>query len=118
MIPAAASVFIKLYSAKKMTTKPAVLKNIPAEVIDKVLVFDKKSDQSQFTGFDDGNSSKTINITTKPQFKNGVFGKVYGGYGYEDKYKGGATVNIFKGARRMTILAQSNNKKNGNHRTG
>lgn len=87
----------------------AVLKNIPAEVIDKVQVFDKKSDQSQFTGFDDGNSSKTINITTKPQFKNGVFGKVYGGYGYEDKYKGGATVNIFKGARRITILAQSNN---------
>jgi len=87
----------------------AVLKNIPAEVIDKVQVFDKKSDQALFTGFDDGNTSKTINITTKPQFKNGVFGKVYGGYGYEDKYKGGATVNIFKGNRRITILAQSNN---------
>ncbi len=87
----------------------AVLKNIPAEVIDKVQVFDKKSDQSQFTGFDDGNTSKTINITTKAQFKNGVFGKVYGGYGYEDKYKGGATVNIFKGNRRITVLAQSNN---------
>lgn len=87
----------------------AVLKNIPAEVIDKVQVFDKKSDQALFTGFDDGNTSKTINITTKPQFKNGVFGKVYGGYGYEDKYKGGTTVNIFKGARRITILAQSNN---------
>lgn len=87
----------------------AVLKNLPAEVIDKVQVFDKKSDQAQFTGFDDGATSKTINITTKPQFKNGVFGKVYGGYGYEDKYKGGATVNIFKGNRRITILAQSNN---------
>ncbi len=60
----------------------AVLKNLPAEVIDKVQVFDKKSDQSQFTGFDDGNASKTINIVTKAQFKNGVFGKVYGGYGY------------------------------------
>ncbi|MBL7934801.1 MAG: TonB-dependent receptor [Bacteroidia bacterium] len=87
----------------------AVLKNLPAEVIDKVQVFDKKSDQAQFTGFDDGNTSKTINITTKPQFKNGIFGKVYGGYGYENKYKGGATVNIFKGDRRITILAQSNN---------
>jgi hypothetical protein len=87
----------------------AVLKNLPAEVIDKVQVFDKKSDQSQFTGFDDGNASKTINIVTKAQFKNGVFGKAYGGYGYEDKYKGGATVNIFKGDRRITVLAQSNN---------
>lgn len=87
----------------------AVLKNLPAEVIDKVQVFDKKSDQSQFTGFDDGNTSKTINIVTKQQFKNGVFGKVYGGYGYEDKYKGGVTANIFKGDRRITVLAQSNN---------
>jgi len=87
----------------------AVLKNIPAEVIDKVQVFDKKSDQAQFTGFDDGNASKTINITTKAQFKNGIFGKIFGGYGYEDKYKGGATVNNFKGNRRITVLAQSNN---------
>jgi outer membrane receptor protein involved in Fe transport len=87
----------------------AVLKNLPAEIIDKVQVFDKKSDQAQFTGFDDGNASKTINIVTKAQFKNGVFGKVYGGYGYEDKYKGGGNVNIFKGDRRITVLAQSNN---------
>lgn len=87
----------------------AVLKNLPAEVIDKVQVFDKKSDQAQFTGFDDGNASKTINIVTKQQFKNGVFGKVYGGYGYEDKFKDGGNVNIFKGDRRITVLAQSNN---------
>jgi hypothetical protein len=87
----------------------AVLKNIPAEIIDKVQVFDKKSDQSQFTGFDDGNNTKTINIVTKAQFKNGLFGKVYAGYGYEDKYKAGANVNIFKGNRRITVLAQSNN---------
>ena len=87
----------------------AVLKNIPAEIIDKVQVFDKKSDQSQFTGFDDGNTSKTINIVTKAQFKNGVFGKAFAGYGYEDKFKGGATINVFKGNRRITVLAQSNN---------
>ncbi|MBI3520694.1 MAG: hypothetical protein HY062_15250, partial [Bacteroidetes bacterium] len=87
----------------------AVLKNIPAEIIDKVQVFDKKTDQSQFTGFDDGGASKTINIVTKQQFKNGIFGKVYGGYGYQDKYKGGATVNIFKGDRRISVLTQSNN---------
>jgi len=87
----------------------AVLRNLPAEVIDKVQVFDKKSDQAQFTGFDDGNASKTINIVTKQQFKNGVFGKVYGGYGYEDKFKGGGNVNVFKGNRRITVLAQSNN---------
>lgn len=87
----------------------AVLKNLPAEVIDKVQVFDKKSDQALLTGFEDGNTAKTINIVTKPQFRNGVFGKVYAGYGYDDKYTAGFTTNIFKGDRRISILGQSNN---------
>lgn len=87
----------------------AVLKNLPAEVIDKVQLFDKKSEQSQFTGIDDGNTSKTINIITKTQFRNGVFGKVYGGYGHEDKYKAGAVVNRFKDKQRFTVMAMSNN---------
>lgn len=87
----------------------SVLKNLPAEVVDKIQVFDKKSDQSQFTGFDDGNSSKTINIITKAQFRNGVFGKVYGGYGYDSKWRGGLTLNMFKGKRRITILGNTNN---------
>lgn len=87
----------------------AVLKNLPAEVVDKIQVFDRKSDQSQFTGYDDGNTTKTINIVTKAQFRNGVFGRVYGGYGYEDKWKGGATLNMFKDKRRITLLFNTNN---------
>lgn len=87
----------------------AVLKNLPAEVIDKIQIFDKKSDQSQFTGFDDGNSAKTINIVTKTEFRNGTFGKVYGGYGNEDKWKAGANLNFFKDDRRLTLLANTNN---------
>jgi Outer membrane protein beta-barrel family/CarboxypepD_reg-like domain len=87
----------------------AVLKNLPAEVVDKIQVFDKKSEQSQFTGYDDGNTTKSINIVTKTQFRNGVFGRVYGGYGYDDKWRGGGTVNLFKDKRRITILANTNN---------
>ncbi len=87
----------------------AVLKNLPAEVVDKIQVFDKKSDQAQFTGVDDGNTSKTINIVTKIQFRNGTFGKVYAGAGLENKYKAGGSVNIFKDNRRITVLVQSNN---------
>ncbi len=87
----------------------AVLKNLPADAIDKVQVFDAKSAQSQFTGFDDGNTSKTINIITKAQYKNGVFGKVYGGYGYDNKWRGGASVNFFKNERKISVLFNSNN---------
>ena len=44
----------------------ASLKNLPADIIDKVQVYNEKSDQEQFTGFSEGNTSKTVNIITKP----------------------------------------------------
>lgn len=95
----------------------AVLKNLPAEVVDKIQVFDKKSDQSQFSGFDDGNTTKTINIVTKPQFRNGTFGRISGGYGYDDKWKGTMNLNFFKDKRRITILANTNNINEQNFST-
>lgn len=87
----------------------AALKNIPADMIDQVQVYDKASDQSQFTGFDDGNSKKTINIVTKKQTMNGQFGKVYAGYGTNDRYNAGVTLNLFNNDQRLTILGMSNN---------
>lgn len=87
----------------------AALRNLPAEVIDKVQVFDQLSDQSQFTGINDGNTQKTINIITKPTMRNGTFGKVYGGYGTDDRYQVGGSINRFEGVKRFTVLAQSNN---------
>ncbi len=85
----------------------AALKNLPAEIIDQIQVFDKMSDQSQFTGFDDGNTSKTINIRTKKGRNQGNFGKIYGGYGYgqepntENRYSVGGNINFFDGDRRI-----------------
>ncbi|MFM2225943.1 MAG: hypothetical protein RJA07_2145 [Bacteroidota bacterium] len=89
------------------------LKNLPSDAIDKIQIFDKKSDQSVFTGFDDGNTSKSINVITKQNFRNGTFGKVYGGFGLDlnnaGVYKSGVVINKFKGQRRITLLMQSNN---------
>ncbi|NQV77823.1 MAG: carboxypeptidase-like regulatory domain-containing protein, partial [Lutibacter sp.] len=85
------------------------LKSLPAEVVDKIQVFDRMSDQSRFTGFDDGNSQKTINILTKPGMSNGQFGKIYAGYGTDNKYESGLNLNYFKGTRRLSLLGMSNN---------
>ena len=91
-------------------TDPSLaLKNLPAEIIDKIQVFDKLSDQSNFTGFDDGSAQKTLNIITKRGKNEGVFGKVYAGYGTDERYQAGGNLNIFKGDRRITILGMSNN---------
>jgi len=87
------------------------IKNLPAEIIDKIQVFDHMSDQAQFTGFDDGNTQKAINIVTKKGRNNGIFGKLYAGYGYVDdnRYSVGGNVNWFDGERRLSIIGMSNN---------
>ncbi len=84
------------------------LKNLPAEVIAKIEIFDRQSDQSQFTGVNDGNTTKTINIVTRPDKRNGQFGRVYGGVGTNGTYTAGASVNIFNGDQRISIIGQSN----------
>ncbi len=87
----------------------AVIKNIPAEIIEKIQVFDQQSEQSQFTGFDDGNTSKTINIVTRLKVREGTFGKLGGGYGNESKYQAGGNINFFNDDRRISVLSQFNN---------
>lgn len=87
----------------------AALKNLPAEVIEKVQIFDQQSEQSQFTGFNDGNTTKTMNIVTKKGMRNGQFGKLYAGYGYDDKYQAGGNISLFDGDRRVSLIGMSNN---------
>lgn len=87
----------------------AALKNLPAEIIDKIQVFDRLSDQAQFTGFDDGNTTKAINIVTKTGVRNGQFGRIYAGYGTDERYAAGGNVSFFKGYRRLSFAGLFNN---------
>ncbi|MDP4202068.1 MAG: TonB-dependent receptor [Bacteroidota bacterium] len=89
------------------------LKNLPAEVVQNIQVFDKKSEQAEFTGFEDGNSVKTINVITRRGVQTGVFGKFNAGIGLDEDnktdYQGSLSMNIFRGDRRITLLGMSNN---------
>lgn len=92
------------------TTDPTLaLRSLPAEVIAKIEVFDQQSEQSQFTGFNDGNTQKTMNLVTREKARVGQFGKVYAGYGLDNKYKAGGSVNFFNQERRIALIGQSNN---------
>jgi len=93
------------------------LNALPAEVIEKIEIIDEQSEQSQFTGFDDGNTTKTINIVTKSDRRNGEFGKIYAGYGQEDRYQAGGNINIFNGDQRTSIIGLSNNINQQNFST-
>lgn len=87
-------------------------RNLPPDVIDKIQVFDQASDQSAFTGFDDGNRVKTINITTRKDRRKGYFGRGTLGFGAnsdEGLYDNSFNISRFNGDRQITVTGQANN---------
>jgi len=91
----------------KMATR-----NLPANAVKKVQVFDKKSKTSEFTGVDDGNDEKTINLELKADRKNGYFGNVMAGYGTDDRYESKAMINRFSAKTQLSFLGSLNNLNN------
>lgn len=91
---------------------PAVVtKNLRADAIDKVQVFDKKSDQAVFTGIDDGQKQKTINLQLKEDKKKGFFGKVEAGTNFDKYNYGKLMANAFKGKRKLAGYLTHDNTK-------
>lgn len=84
-------------------------KNLPADMVSKVQVYDALSDQALLTGFDDGNSIKTINLKLKEDRKKGLFGKTSAGGGTRQRYEGKGNLHHFSGPRQLTLLAMGNN---------
>ncbi len=93
------------------------LNNLPADAIDKIEVFDKNSDQAQFTGFDDGNTQKTLNIVTKKDKRHSQFGRIYAGYGTNTRNAEGGNINFFNGDQRVSVIGMSNNVNQQNFST-
>lgn len=91
----------------KMATR-----NLPPDIIDKIQVFDAASDQSAFTGFDDGNRVKTINITTRKDKRKGYFGRAALGAGANSDdalYDNSVNISKFNGDQQITFTGQANN---------
>ncbi|MBS1597594.1 MAG: outer membrane beta-barrel protein [Bacteroidetes bacterium] len=89
-------------------------KNIQADAVDKVQIFDKKSDQATFTGIDDGQKSRTINLKLKEDKKKGYFGKIDVGGGTESSWNGSAMINRFRSKRKISAYGiMSNTGKTG-----
>ncbi|GAB3751065.1 outer membrane beta-barrel protein [Spirosoma pomorum] len=97
----------------KMATR-----NLPADIIDKVQLFDQSSEQSAFSGVDDGDREKTINITTKRDKRKGSFGQQTVGAGpqagdridgSDARYSGRVSLNQFNDGRQISVLGMANN---------
>jgi hypothetical protein len=107
----------KIYVDKKefFSTDPKVAsRNLPAAMVDKVQVWDKKSDMAEMTGFDDGEEESVINLTVKPGMKQGLFGNASAGYGNKDRYEANLMANYAKNDNQFTLIGSSNNTNNTN----
>jgi hypothetical protein len=97
-------------------------KNIPAKIIDKVKVVEKKSDQAMFTGIDDGEEETIIDLKLRPGMAEGWFGNVMAGGGHDIpgagldmddwRYQGAAMVGRFTEKSQLSIILNGNNTNN------
>lgn len=89
-------------------------KNLPADAVKKVQVFDKKSENAEFTGIDDGQEERTINLQLKDGKKQGYFGKAGLGVGTEGRYEGNFNINSFGRRVQVSALGMANNTNEQN----
>ena len=96
-------------------------KNIPAKIVNKLKVIEKKSDQAAFTGIDDGETETVIDLSVKPGMMKGFFGNVMAGGGHDVpstdvkgdwRYQGAGFVGKFTDKTQISVLLNGNNTNN------
>lgn len=97
----------------KMATR-----NLAADAVDKIQIYDRKSDQAMFTGIDDGNEETAINIKTKKDRKQSTFGKVGSGFGTPGRFDGQGNVNRINNDEQYSVIATANNVNKQNFSMG
>lgn len=95
------------------TNSKFTLQNIPAEIVDKIKAYEKKSDRARITGIDDGNERTVLDLTIKKNRKKGFFGNADGGYGTKDRYNGGLRMNNFIGDKKFSVTGDARNTNGG-----
>lgn len=86
-----------------------VTKNLRADMVDKVQLYEKSSDQAAFTGVEDGEKTQTINIILKEDKKKGFFGNAEAGAGTDQFYNGRLQLNRFTPNQKFSLFGMTNN---------
>ena len=97
-------------------------KNIPAKLIEKVKVVEKKSDQALFTGIDDGEEETIIDLSVKKGMMDGWFGNIMGGGGHDvpgegsdmndPRFQAAAMMGKFGDKTQLSVILNGNNTNN------
>jgi hypothetical protein len=92
-----------------VTIPKIATKNLTADMVDQIQVFDDMSEQARFTKIDDGSRTKSINIKLKKDKRKGDFGRATVGVGSESRYEGNFSFNHFRGDQRISLVGSANN---------
>ncbi|TJZ62025.1 hypothetical protein FAZ15_05805 [Sphingobacterium olei] len=85
------------------------IRNVRADAVDKVQVYERKSEQAELTGIDDGVRLQTVNVVLKEEAREGVFGNLEALYGTDNLYAGNLFAAKFNRTERMGVTANTNN---------
>lgn len=92
---------------------PAVaMKNLPANMVDKVKAYEKKSDMAKYTGIDDGDDESVLDLSVKKSMKKGIISNIIAGLGNKHRYEGQAMVSKFTDDTSETLITSANNTNN------
>lgn len=89
-------------------------KNLPADAVDKIQVYDRKSDQAMFTGIDDGSEETAINLKLKKDRNKSTFGKLNGGAGTPSVFDAQGNVNVINNEEQFSAIGGANNTNRQN----
>ncbi len=85
------------------------LQSLPSDIINKVQITDTKTKKEELSKEASTSNNASINLTIDEKKNKGFFGRFMGGYGTDDRYESSALINYFKGKRKISVLASSNN---------
>lgn len=88
------------------------MKNLPANMVENVKAYEKKSDMTRLTGIDDGNEEAVLDLTVKKGMKQGWIGNMLAGYGNKDRYEAGGMMSRFLDDANFSIVTSLNNTNN------
>lgn len=89
-------------------------KNLPADAVDKIQVYDRKSDQAMFTGIDDGSEETAINLKLKKDRNKSTFGKLNAGAGTPSVFDAQGNVNVINNEAQFSAIGGANNTNRQN----
>ncbi len=86
-----------------------VTRNLEAEAVSRVQIFNQASEQERLTGIDDGRRERVMNLELKEDFKQGYFGKASAGGGWPERWSANGSYNRFSETQQLSLIGFGNN---------